>query len=99
MYLLAVILYLGGWFIFPIYFYFNFDLQFSYLFLFCSWWLFALKVILVLFCFLWVRAAFPRYRYDQLMLLGWEVILPLSLGFIPFYSGLLFCFSALPHLL
>lgn len=47
---------------------------------------FLLKVMFVLFCFIWVRAAFPRYRYDQLMRLGWKVFLPLALGFV-FFSG------------
>lgn len=40
---------------------------------------FILKVVLLLFVFVWVRAALPRYRYDQLMRLGWKVFLPLSL--------------------
>src|SRR6201994_746379 len=40
---------------------------------------FILKVCFCLFMFLWVRATFPRYRYDQLMRLGWKVFLPLSL--------------------
>ena len=40
---------------------------------------FAAKIALVLFGFLWVRATFPRFRYDQLMRLGWKVFLPLSL--------------------
>ena len=40
---------------------------------------FLLKIAVVLFVFLWVRASFPRYRYDQLMRLGWKVFLPLSL--------------------
>ena len=40
---------------------------------------FVLKICAVLFVFLWVRATFPRYRYDQLMRLGWKVFLPLSL--------------------
>ncbi|MBE9605612.1 NADH-quinone oxidoreductase subunit NuoH [Acetobacteraceae bacterium H6797] len=40
---------------------------------------FALKVFLLLFVFIWVRATVPRYRYDQLMRLGWKVFLPLSL--------------------
>ncbi len=44
--------------------------------------LFVLKIILILFAFVWVRAAFPRYRYDQLMRLGWKVILPLSFGWL-----------------
>ncbi len=50
---------------------------------------FALKVSFLLFCFLWVRAALPRYRYDQLMRLGWKVFLPLSLVWIVIISGYL----------
>ena len=41
-------------------------------------WIFA-KVFFVLFLFLWFRATFPRYRYDQLMRLGWKVFIPLSI--------------------
>ncbi len=40
---------------------------------------FALKICICLFTFIWVRATFPRYRYDQLMRLGWKVFLPFSL--------------------
>jgi NADH-quinone oxidoreductase subunit H len=40
---------------------------------------FALKIAAVLFLFLWVRATVPRYRYDQLMRLGWKIFLPFSL--------------------
>lgn len=43
---------------------------------------FALKIAFLLFIFLWVRATFPRYRYDQLMRLGWKVFLPFSLGWV-----------------
>ncbi len=43
---------------------------------------FALKVAFLLFVFIWVRAAFPRYRYDQLMRLGWKVFLPISLFWV-----------------
>ena len=43
---------------------------------------FVLKIAAMLFVFLWVRATFPRYRYDQLMRLGWKVFLPLSLAFV-----------------
>ena len=40
---------------------------------------FAIKVAAILFCFIWVRATFPRYRYDQLMRLGWKIFLPFTL--------------------
>jgi len=42
----------------------------------------ALKVAFFLFCFLWFRATFPRYRYDQIMRLGWKVFIPLTLVWI-----------------
>jgi NADH-quinone oxidoreductase subunit H len=40
---------------------------------------FSLKISFFLFIFLWVRATFPRYRYDQLMRLGWKIFLPFTL--------------------
>jgi NADH-quinone oxidoreductase subunit H len=45
------------------------------------WWLFA-KVAFFMFVFLWVRASFPRYRYDQIMRLGWKVFIPITLVWI-----------------
>ena len=51
---------------------------------------FGLKTTAILFLFVWVRAAFPRYRYDQLMRLGWKIFLPFSLGWLLFISGFLF---------
>jgi NADH-quinone oxidoreductase subunit H len=42
----------------------------------------ALKVSAILFCFLWFRATFPRYRYDQIMRLGWKVFLPITILWI-----------------
>ncbi|MEI6984587.1 MAG: NADH-quinone oxidoreductase subunit NuoH [Rhodospirillaceae bacterium] len=57
---------------------------------------FALKIAFVLFFFLWVRAALPRYRYDQLMRLGWKVFLPLSLGWLVITAGVLELFGWLP---
>ena len=55
------------------------------------------KVLLCLFVFIWVRATFPRYRYDQLMRLGWKVFLPLSLGWLVLTAGALMAFGWLPH--
>jgi NADH-quinone oxidoreductase subunit H len=43
---------------------------------------FVAKICLCLFVFIWVRATFPRYRYDQLMRLGWKVFLPFSLAWL-----------------
>jgi NADH-quinone oxidoreductase subunit H len=57
---------------------------------------FALKISFVLFLFLWVRATFPRYRYDQLMRLGWKVFLPLSLLWVVVTAGVLVAFGWLP---
>ena len=57
---------------------------------------FGLKIILFLFFFIWVRAAFPRYRYDQLMRLGWKVLLPFSLAWVVLVSGILISFDWLP---
>jgi NADH-quinone oxidoreductase subunit H len=58
---------------------------------------FAAKIGFVAFCFLWVRATFPRYRYDQLMRLGWKVFLPLSLAMVVIYSGFLVATGLLPN--
>nr|AXT16594.1 Nad1 [Cynanchum wilfordii]QLH56918.1 Nad1 [Cynanchum wilfordii] len=57
---------------------------------------FSIKVILFLFLYIWVRAAFPRYRYDQLMGLGRKVFLPLSLARVVPVSGVLVTFQWLP---
>ena len=57
---------------------------------------FAAKVSFVLFCFLWVRATMPRFRYDQLMRLGWKVFLPLSLFWLAATAGVLVTFGLLP---
>lgn len=58
---------------------------------------FGFKVVLLLFTFIWVRATFPRYRYDQLMRLGWKIFLPFSLGWVLFVAGILISFDWLPN--
>jgi NADH-quinone oxidoreductase subunit H len=56
---------------------------------------FALKISLILFVFVWVRATFPRYRYDQLMRLGWKIFLPFSLIWVVLTAGVLMGFHLL----
>jgi NADH-quinone oxidoreductase subunit H len=55
------------------------------------------KVVFCLFVFIWVRATFPRYRYDQLMRLGWKVFLPFSLLWLVLTAGALMAFGWLPN--
>ena len=57
---------------------------------------FALKMAFVLFIFIWVRATFPRYRYDQLMRLGWKVFLPISLAAVVIVGGIVVAFDINP---
>jgi NADH-quinone oxidoreductase subunit H len=57
---------------------------------------FILKIIMVLFVFLWVRATTPRYRYDQLMRLGWKIFLPFSLLYVVLTAGYLLASGNLP---
>ncbi len=57
---------------------------------------FVLKICAVMFVFVWVRATFPRYRYDQLMRLGWKVFLPFSLFYLVLVAGVLLAFGWLP---
>ncbi len=49
---------------------------------------FILKILFFLFCFLWFRATFPRYRYDQIMRLGWKVFIPITIIWIVVVAGL-----------
>jgi NADH-quinone oxidoreductase subunit H len=56
-----------------------------------------LKISVCLFTFIWVRASFPRYRYDQLMRLGWKVFLPFSLFWVVLTAGVLMAFGWLPN--
>ena len=84
---LTTILFLGGWlapFGIPTPFWFG-----------PIW--FILKICFVLFFFLWTRATFPRYRYDQLMRLGWKVFLPFSLFYLVLVAGVLMLMGWLPN--
>ena len=58
---------------------------------------FVIKVIFILFLFIWVRGTFPRYRYDQLMRLGWKIFLPLSLLWVVLTAGFLIVFDMVPN--
>lgn len=82
---IIVLLFFGGWL--PIISIFGFMPGF---------WL-SIKVIIFCFFYILVRATLPRYRYDQLMEIGWKLFLPLSLGYLLFVIGVLFSFDALPQ--
>lgn len=58
---------------------------------------FLLKTAVLVFFFTWTRATFPRYRYDQLMRLGWKVFLPTSLAWVVLTAGALHLFGLLPR--
>jgi NADH:ubiquinone oxidoreductase subunit H len=77
---------------------YNFAINLDYFLSLTPTSIFIIKVNFVLFIFLTVRAALPRYRYDQLMRLGWKVFLPLSLGFVVLTAGILLAFDGLPPL-
>lgn len=76
---MATVLFLGGWL--P-----PFDWEWLAIVPGPIW--FILKTAAMLFGFLWIRATLPRYRYDQLMRLGWKVFLPLSLLYVVLVSAL-----------
>jgi NADH-quinone oxidoreductase subunit H len=85
---LSSILFLGGWLplfnIFPLYFIPG------------SFW-FSIKVVIGVLFFIITRATLPRYRYDQLMHLGWKSFLPLAIGYLMFTVGVLISFNWLPY--
>ena len=85
---LTTILFLGGWLA-------PFNLE-PFTWIPGVFWFLA-KVMLCLFVFIWVRATFPRYRYDQLMRLGWKVFLPFSLFWLVLTAGVLVAFGWLPN--
>jgi NADH-quinone oxidoreductase subunit H len=60
-----------------------------------SFFWFALKLSFFLFCFLWFRATFPRYRYDQIMRLGWKVFIPITIFWL-FVLGAMIWFNVGP---
>jgi len=84
---MTVILFLGGWL--PPFDIFPFNVVPGII-----W--FTAKIIFVLFLFIWVRGTFPRYRYDQLMRLGWKIFLPLSLFWVVVTAGFLTVFDMVP---
>lgn len=108
----ASILFLGGWTLPDLYFilkfvdldlYFKFDEFFYNIrnnFYYITWLyhttVYILKVYLYLFAFIWVRATLPRYRYDQLMRLGWKVFVPLTIGLVFISISLTLIFDGFP---
>jgi len=84
---MTVILFMGGWL--P-----PFDIYPFNIIPGIVW--FISKIIFILFLFLWVRGTFPRYRYDQLMRLGWKVFLPLSLFWVVITASFLIIFDLVP---
>ncbi len=87
---MATVMFLGGWL--P-----PFNIEFLNFMPGIFW--FILKVCFVLFIFVWTRATMPRYRYDQLMRLGWKVFLPLTLFWVVLVSGTLLYAGALPGMI
>jgi len=80
-------LFLGGW-LPPL------DLPFLYIVPGFVW--FLVKMAFMFFVFAWVKATVPRYRYDQLMRLGWKVFLPISLFYVVLTAGVLVAFGWAP---
>ncbi len=81
---LGSVLFLGGW-----------QAPFGLSFIPGVFWLIA-KICTLMFFFFWVRATFPRFRYDQLMRLGWKIFLPLSLLWLVLTAGYLELTGTLP---
>ena len=84
----AVLLFLGGWLL-PLNIFGMTPSFYNFV-----W--FAIKIVIIVFLFIWIRATYPRIRYDQLMTLLWKSYLPLSGGFVVLVSGILIGESAFP---
>lgn len=84
----ATLLFLGGWL--P-------PLDVSPFRIFPGSFWFSIKIIAGVIFFIFARAGLPRYRYDQLMNIGWKCFLPLTLGFIVSTASILICFNILPE--
>lgn len=80
---LLTIFFCGGWFA-------------PFAFLQMPVWL-GLKISIFAFWFVWMRATYPRFRYDQLMQLGWKSFLPISVGLVVVVASLLIVFDGLPN--
>merc|ERR1712078_932200 len=61
----------------------------------CIW--LPIKIVFICYLFIVVRGILPRYRYDQLMDIGWKVFIPITLGWLVFISGILISFEMLPN--
>ena len=83
---LNIILFFGGWLApLPIIYYVSGNIWFG------------IKIVFFVILFVWMRAALPRYRYDQLMELGWKIFLPFSLTYLILIICYLFVFNMLPY--
>jgi NADH-quinone oxidoreductase subunit H len=83
---LNIILFFGGWL----------PLIPFFVFIPTAFW-FGLKICFFVILFIVMRAALPRYRYDQLMNLGWKVFLPISLAYLLLTFCILICFNLMPY--
>lgn len=81
----SILLFLGGWLA-----------PFKFLFFIPSIFWFSLKIMVFIIIFVLLRAGLPRYRYDQLMELGWKILLPILFAFFIFNYSILFILNAFP---
>lgn len=89
---LFVIFFLGGGYIPKTHTILNYNIIIN-----SSLWIieFSIKTIIVTFLFIFIRANLPRFRFDQLMYIGWKIFLPITFSFLLFFSGMLFSMSGL----